>query len=158
MHTLNYIEEVSQHTRTHAFTKLQPKTTKRDDPSSVFPTSSFMTVSPHYIQPFDKTSKHFLSDSSYKSKATTVTLPNRDGFTISENVGTSQFDLIFWSSNTMTDDNQRISSEMDRTDRSPRSTNPDQTLLIKQSMMIQYSLLVHLQQYQSFQMLIKPTH
>lgn len=118
----------SQHTHTHAFTKIQPKTTKRDDPSSMFPTSSFMTVSPHYIQPFDKTSKHFLSDSSYKSKGTTVTLPNRDGFTISENVGTSQFDSIFWSSNTMTDDNQRISPEMDRTDRSPRSTNPDQNI------------------------------
>ncbi|KAF4119032.1 mucin-2 [Onychostoma macrolepis] len=118
----------SQHIRTHAFTKIQPKTTKRDDPSSIFPTSRFMTASPHYIQPFDKTSKHFLSDSSYKSKATTVTLPNRDGFTISENVGTSQFDSILWSSNTMTDDNQRISSEMDKTDRSPRSTNADQNI------------------------------
>lgn len=118
----------SQHKRTHAFTKIQPKTTKGDDPSSMFPASSFMTVSPHYIQPFDKTSKHFLSDSSYKSKATTVTLPNRDGFTISENVGTSQFDSIFWSSNTMADDNQRISSEMDRTDRSPRSTNADKNI------------------------------
>ncbi len=120
--------ESSHHTHIHAFTKIQPKTTKRDDPSSMFPTSSFMTVSPHYIQPFDKTSKHSLSDSSYKSKGTTVTLPNKDGFTISENVGTSQFDTIFWRSNTMTDDNQRISLEMDRTDRSPRSTNADQNI------------------------------
>uniref|UniRef100_A0A8C1QXS1 Si:ch211-14k19.8 n=1 Tax=Cyprinus carpio TaxID=7962 RepID=A0A8C1QXS1_CYPCA len=118
----------SQHTHTHAFTKIQPKKTKRDDQSSMFPTSSFMTVSPHYIQPFDKTSKHFLSDSSYKSKATTVTLPNSNGFTISENVETSGFDSIFWSSNTITDDNQRISSEMDRTDRSPRSTNADKNI------------------------------
>ncbi len=118
----------SHHTHIHAFTKIQPKTTKRDDPSSMFPTSSFMTLSPHYIQPFDKTSKQSLSDSSYKSKGTTVTLPNRDGFTISENVGTSQFDTIFWRSNTMTDDNQRISLEMDRTDRSPRSTNAHQNI------------------------------
>lgn len=118
----------SHHTHTHAFTKIQPKTTKRDDPSSMFPTSSFMTVNSHYIQPFDKTSKHSLSDSSYKSKGTTVMLPNRDGFTISENVGTSQFDSIVWSSNTITDDNQRISSDMDRTDRSPRSTNADQNI------------------------------
>ncbi|XP_016105093.1 mucin-12 [Sinocyclocheilus grahami] len=118
----------SQHTHTHSFTKIQPKTTKRDNPSSMFPTSSFMTVSPHYIQPFNKTSKHFLSGSSYKSKATTVTLPNRDGFTISENAGKSRFDSIFWSSNTITDDNQHISSEMDRTDRSPRSTNADKNI------------------------------
>ncbi|XP_059409603.1 mucin-4 [Carassius carassius] len=115
----------SQQTHTHAFTKIQPKMTKRDDPSSMFPTSSFMTVSPHYIQPFHRTSKHFLSDSSHKSIATTVTLPNRDEFTISEDVGMSRFDLIFGSSNTITDDNQRISSEVDRTDRSPRSTNAD---------------------------------
>ncbi len=118
----------SHHTHIHAFTKIQPKTTKRDDPSSMFPTSSFMTVSPHYIQPFDKTSKQSLSDSSYKSKGTTVTLPNKDGFTISENVGTSQFDTIFWRSNTMTDDNQSISLEMDRTARSPRSTNANQNI------------------------------
>ncbi|XP_043097584.1 mucin-4 [Puntigrus tetrazona] len=118
----------SQPTHKHAFTKIQPKMTKRDDPSSMFPTSSFMTVSPHYNQPFDKTSKQFLGDSYYKSKATTLLLPKRDGFTISENVGTSQSDSIFWSSNTMTDDNRHISSEMDRTDRSPRSTNPDQNI------------------------------
>ncbi|XP_073698866.1 uncharacterized protein [Garra rufa] len=118
----------SQHMHTNAFTKIQTKMTERNDPSSIFPTFSFITVSPYYSQPFDETSKHkdFLRS---KTKATTVTIPNRDVFTISENVGTSQSDSIFGSSNTITDDNQPISSEMDRTDRSPRSTNPDQNII-----------------------------
>ncbi|KAK2908575.1 hypothetical protein Q8A67_004412 [Cirrhinus molitorella] len=117
----------SQHMNADALTKIQPKTTERDVPSSMLPTSSFITVSPHYSQPFDETSKHkdFLRST---AKATTVTIPNRDVFTIPENVGTSQSDSVFGSSNTITDDNQPLSSEMDRTDRSPRSTNPDQNI------------------------------
>uniref|UniRef100_A0A8C1VIM5 Si:ch211-14k19.8 n=1 Tax=Cyprinus carpio TaxID=7962 RepID=A0A8C1VIM5_CYPCA len=122
----------SHHMHTHALKlhKINSKTSQRGDSSSMFPTSSFMTVSPHYIQPFNKTSKQkdFLSDSSYKAKATTETVPNKDVFTISENTGTSQFNSIFWSSNTISDDNQPISSEMDRTERSPRSTNQDQNI------------------------------
>lgn len=120
----------SQHTHTHAFTKIQSKTTKRGRPSSMFLTSSFITVSPQNIQPFDTTSKlkDFLSDTVNKAKATTVTPPNKGVFTIPENVGTSEFHASFWSSNTITDDNQPIASEMDRTDRSPRSTNQNQTI------------------------------
>ncbi|XP_016135106.1 uncharacterized threonine-rich GPI-anchored glycoprotein PJ4664.02-like isoform X2 [Sinocyclocheilus grahami] len=124
------------HTQAHELHKIHSKTSQRGDPSSMFPTSSFMTASPQYIQPFNATSKHkdFLSDSSYKAKATTVTVQNKDLFTISENTGTSQIDSIFWSSNSrrqsqsISDDNQPISSVMDRTDRSPRSTNPDQNI------------------------------
>ncbi|XP_039508850.1 mucin-3A isoform X2 [Pimephales promelas] len=114
----------SQHTYTHGINSIQSKMAKRGHPSSIFPTSSFITASPRNIQPFDKTSKHkdFLSDTVYKAKATTVT----DAFTISENVGTSH--ATFWSSNTVTDDDQPYVSEMDRTDRSPRSTNQNQTI------------------------------
>lgn len=113
----------SQHTHTHAFTKIQSKMTKRGQPSSMFPTSSFITESPQNIQPFEKTSKtkDFLSDTVNKAKAA-VTVPNKDVFTISENVGTRQFNATFWSSNTITDDNT------DRTDPSPRSTNQNQTI------------------------------
>ncbi|XP_067260408.1 uncharacterized protein si:ch211-14k19.8 isoform X1 [Chanodichthys erythropterus] len=109
---------------------IQSKMTKRGLPSSMFPTSSFITVSPQNIQPFDTTSKlkDFLSDTVNKAKATIVTLPNKDVFTIPENVGTSEFQASFFSSNTITDDNQPIASEMDRTDRSPRSTNQNQTI------------------------------
>ncbi|KAK7166684.1 hypothetical protein R3I93_006444 [Phoxinus phoxinus] len=120
----------SQHTYTHAFTTIQSKMSKRGHPNSMLPTSSFITASPLNIQPFDKTSKHkdFLSDTVNKAKATTVTATKKDVFTISENVGTSQFQAHFWSSNTVTDDDQPIASEMDRTDRSPRSTNQNQTI------------------------------
>ncbi|XP_077061401.1 uncharacterized protein LOC143714214 isoform X2 [Siphateles boraxobius] len=120
----------SQHTYTHAFTTIQSKMAKRGHPSSMFPTSSFIIASPRNIQPLDTTSKHkeFLSDTVNKAKATTVTVPKKDAFTISENVGTSQFHATFWSSNTVTDDDQPIASEMDRTDRSPRSTNQNQTI------------------------------
>lgn len=120
----------SQHTYTHAFTTIQSKRAKRGHPSSMFPTSSFITASPRNIQPFDETSKHkdFLSDTVDKAKATTVTVPKKDVFTISENVRTSQFHATFWSSNTVTDDDQSTASEIDRTDRSPRSTNQNQTI------------------------------
>ncbi|XP_050976190.1 mucin-4 [Labeo rohita] len=109
----------SEHMHTHAFTKIQSTTTERDDPNSMLPTSSFVTVSPHYNK-----RKDFLRS---KAKAITATVPNRDVFAISESTGTSQFESVFWSSNTITDDNQPI-SEMDRTDRSPRSTNPDENI------------------------------
>lgn len=120
----------SQQTYTHAFTTIKSKMAKRGHSSSMFPTSSFITASPRNIQPFDKTSKHkdFLSDTVNKAKATTVTVPKKDVFTISENVGTSRFHATFWSSNTVTDDDQPIASEMDKTDRSPRSTNQNQII------------------------------
>lgn len=116
----------SQHTYTHAFTTIQSKMAKRGHPSSMFLTSSFITARPQNIQPFDKTSKH--KDFLNKAKATTVMVPKKDVFTISETVGTSQFHATFWSSNAVTDADQPIASEMDRTDRSPRSTNQNQTI------------------------------
>ncbi|XP_021326786.1 uncharacterized protein si:ch211-14k19.8 isoform X1 [Danio rerio] len=120
----------SQPTHTHAFTQIQSKTAKRGDLSSIFPTSSYMTVSPPNIEPFNQTSTEadFISDSATKDKPTTRTGFNRDVFTMSEKIVTNPFHGNFWSSNTITDDSQSIASESDRTDRSPRSTNPNKTI------------------------------
>ncbi|XP_026115082.1 uncharacterized protein LOC113093692 [Carassius auratus] len=120
----------NMHTHAHKLHKINSKTSQRGDPSSLFRTSSFMTVNSHYIQPFNETSKqkYFLRDSSHKAKATTVMAPNKDVLTISENNWTSQSDSVFWISSTSSDDKQPISSETDRTDRSPRSINPDQNI------------------------------
>ncbi|XP_067298218.1 uncharacterized protein si:ch211-14k19.8 [Pseudorasbora parva] len=114
----------SQNTHTHAFTEIQSKMAKRGHQSSMFPTSSFIIASPQNIQPLDTTSKNkdFLHDTVNKAKDITVTVPNTNAFTISENVGTSEFHA------TVTDDDQPIASKMDRTDRSPRSTNQNQTI------------------------------
>ncbi|XP_056318579.1 mucin-5AC [Danio aesculapii] len=120
----------SQPTHTYAFTEIQSKTAKRGDLSSLFPTSSYMTVSPRNIEPFNQTSTQtdFISDIATKDKPTTRTGLNRDVFTISEKIGTTQFHQAFWSSNTITGDSQSVPSESDRTDRSSRSTNPNQTI------------------------------
>ncbi|XP_051558736.1 uncharacterized protein si:ch211-14k19.8 [Myxocyprinus asiaticus] len=127
----------SQLTDIHTFAKIHSSTLrgKRGDPqTSVFLTASFLPIRPRNRgtnqEPLNETSKQtdFLSDSPNKDhhKVTTVTVPNRDKFTISKSIEKSQFHQNTFG---ITHDNRPIGSEMDRTDRSPRSTHPNLNII-----------------------------